>query len=574
MEYIVESKTGFAALTEILNYVNDVYEHNPSEHYDAPKFIFRGITKYGPTFENGTKPIEEWTIRSGLAIRLQKTYGEKYSKADYISYLIELISHAKKQFPNKYKENSSDLDILADIQHNGGATCLVDFSKNILTSLWFACQNDEDSNGYLFCYNIMEDMIINNNLTYIKPQEEKLKIQDILTQTYKLTNYCSDVTNRFCLWAPANINNRIIRQDSIFLFGIEKFTINEHGIITITIPGSLKQAITQALEVFFNISYSTIYNDSIGYAKSNSKRKPLYYNLPERTNRSYLEGYNNMLKGNYKNALEYFKQSEGAFGSMSNPDRLELSFSMAICYKNISYNDDSIYYSENALIEYRNAMRLALRLVKEEKEEKVPNDAAINYYSRKCIRAYNDMLELQYSMKKYQAGIKLCNDIITHINNRDIMSKNSLQVNFCNIAKLELYALEAITNGSHLSSNVLSFADKIEKDPNNSYFDKLLIKYYKLIYNIAKARIEKQREKSFRKEIGQLKNTIYAPVSDQEKYQKYIDWNFVDIKNAIEDLQPSKFPEELKNAMKEATALIISARDLFENQSWRIKTDI
>ena len=65
-----------------------------------------------------------------------KTYAKEYSQADYISYLIELISHAKKRFPNKYKGGTSDLDILADIQHNGGATCLVDFSKNILTALW------------------------------------------------------------------------------------------------------------------------------------------------------------------------------------------------------------------------------------------------------------------------------------------------------------------------------------------------------------------------------------------------------------------------------------------------------
>lgn len=570
MKYTVKSNNGFSALLEILSYANEICM-SESKHYDAPKFIFRGITMYSDIFENGTKSVEEWTIRSGLSIRLEKTYAKEYSKADYISYLIELISHAKKRFPNKYKEGTSDLDILADIQHNGGATCLVDFSKNILTALWFACQSDEDYDGHLFCYNIMEDMIVNNNLTYIKPQEAKNKIEDILTQTYKLTNYCSDVTNRFCLWNPSNMNNRIVRQDSVFLFGIEKFIIKEHGIITITIPRKLKSEIVKVLKVFFNISYATIYNDSIGYANSNNKMQQLYYDIPRKADRSYMEGYNNMLRGNYVNALKYFKQCEGAFKNMSNSDRLELAFSMAICYKNLSCNNDYNYYCENAMIEYRNAMRLSLQLVKYEKTKVDQDDSSVNYYSRKCIRAYNEMLELQYSMKKYREGIKLCDNIIEHIKNHDIISKNRLQINICNIAKLELYALDTVVYG-FFENNVLTFVNRIEKDPDNSYFDKLLIKYYKLIYLISKAENEKIR-RSFRKEIGELKTAIYANIKDKEKYQKYIDWNFVDIKNAIEK-SSSKYSKEAINLMEEATALIISARDLFENQCWRIKTDI
>lgn len=70
-----------------------------------------------------------------------------------------------------------------------------------------------------------------------------------------------------------------------------------------------------------------------------------------------------------------------------------------------------------------------------------------------------------------------------------------------------------------------------------------------------------------------MKTAIYANIKDEEKYQKYIDWNFIDIKNAIEK-SSSKYSKEAINLMEEATALIISARDLFENQCWRIKTDI
>ena len=34
----------------------------------------------------------------------------------------------------------SDLEILAELQHFGAATCLIDFSRSALVALWFACQ--------------------------------------------------------------------------------------------------------------------------------------------------------------------------------------------------------------------------------------------------------------------------------------------------------------------------------------------------------------------------------------------------------------------------------------------------
>ena len=34
----------------------------------------------------------------------------------------------------------SDLELLAELQHFGAATCLIDFSQSALVALWFACQ--------------------------------------------------------------------------------------------------------------------------------------------------------------------------------------------------------------------------------------------------------------------------------------------------------------------------------------------------------------------------------------------------------------------------------------------------
>ena len=90
---------------------------------------------------------------------MSESYSEGFSKNDFVSALIDLTQRARKEFPIDYADYS-DLEILADIQHNGGATCLVDFSKNLLTALWFACSNEKDDkkDGFLFCYNIIEDI--------------------------------------------------------------------------------------------------------------------------------------------------------------------------------------------------------------------------------------------------------------------------------------------------------------------------------------------------------------------------------------------------------------------------------
>ena len=120
---------------------------------------------------------------------MSESYSEGFSKNDFVSALIDLTQRARKEFPIDYADYS-DLEILADIQHNGGATCLVDFSKNLLTALWFACSNEKDDkkDGFLFCYNIIED-IKKHSLEYLNPSTEKKQIKTVLLNTYRYTNY-------------------------------------------------------------------------------------------------------------------------------------------------------------------------------------------------------------------------------------------------------------------------------------------------------------------------------------------------------------------------------------------------
>ena len=52
----------------------------------------------------------------------------------------------------KNGQQLSDLEILAELQHFGAATCLIDFSRSALVALWFACQHSSkgEANGKVY----------------------------------------------------------------------------------------------------------------------------------------------------------------------------------------------------------------------------------------------------------------------------------------------------------------------------------------------------------------------------------------------------------------------------------------
>ena len=600
---------GVKYIMDVLSQVNNHFTEQLSPFYNLPRFIYRGITKFYPyDYIEGDlpkSPSEESVmndyIRSGLSVKLQKDSLSKelckekiestgYIRINYINTLEHLLINARKHYPEKYSANKSDLDVLADIQHNGGATCFVDFSKNILTALWFACNADYLDDGFIYCYDIMEDMIVNDALTYIKPSDEKKQIRSLLGQTYKETNISSDISQRFYLWEPFSNNSRIVRQDSIFMFGIEKFRVADHSIRLIRIPACQKPCILQAMRGLFNISAKTIYNDHIGFATSNSKNS--LDNKPYESH--YDKGYLDMIRGNFQSALNYFKLWEGSHkGNLSLEERLELSFSLAVSYKNIQLNekviDETIHdsergfdYAENAFIEYGQVTQYARQILKrgncDEKERE--------YYQRKCTRAYNGMMDMLYYMGRYQEGIKICDRIISDIEHGCLQKQKELITDektlpkglnpkYCKIVKMELlnlHLLNTLETLDHLQSrerNLLKFwMESYYKDaishPKRSHFDNLLIEYYKLIFDIIISKdshITKEQKSHISEWREKFKNEKLT-----DKYDGYIIWNFKDIKDYIDEMD-SQF-EEKKKFLQYITAYIIAFRDEFEMQNW------
>lgn len=558
------------------------------KYYKYPQFIFRGISKFYP-YQSKTginfpenKQVENDTIRSGLSVRLDSYDNNKpetkpYIRANYVNILRDMIKTAKRHFPDKYQEEMSDLDILADIQHNGGATCLVDFSKNVLTALWFACNADTDADGFVYCYDVMHDIIVNDCLSYIK--DESQPVESLLAQTYRETNICSDVDTRFCIWEPSSRNNRIMRQDSVFVFGMEKFIVKDHGIEIIRIDADKKECILLAMEAFFNVSEDTIFNDSIGFAHAN--RKTIPYRKLEIS--AYTRGFDDMINGNYEAALEFFKLYESECRKKATMEELiEMHFSLAVCYKHIKRANKTITYEENAIIEYSQVIKLIRKMFSNKCHEKIALKQDRDYYIRKCTRAYNGIFDMLYETKQYEKAICKCDELIRDIESGMLENKSdkTLPMNkelspiYCKITKMELLDLQLMKDYKNMQNyakeKIVTYREDAFKvlkgEKQEKYFDKLLIEYYTLVYQVLVAP-EEEKDK-FKKDFSRLIINMKNSFEEAEPYNSYILWNFADIKEAIKklDLGGSSFKKEL---LLSATAQIIAFRDEFEVQSLR-----
>ncbi len=308
-------------------------------------------------------------IRSGASIRLRDTTKDYSTVADYLSYIRNLIDGFKLVNPDF--KNFNELEILAEIQHRGGGSCLVDFSNDFLISLWFASNNNSSEVGYLFCYDVNEDALQDDNLTYLTRDRSSYDIESLLRRTRKTTRYAGDDKHRFWLWRPANLNGRIARQDSVFVFGIEKFEIERHSVKVIPIPPQWKEDICKALKVYFGTTAEVVYPDIDGYANANSKLEKIplqtqYFNTDGYgiSNPEYIQkGMSCLLKGNYQLSLDYLQKwmaGDNRIRSKTNTRddnstdinlrkiHIEVLYSIGFCYMRLGKPNIAIDYFHKA----------------------------------------------------------------------------------------------------------------------------------------------------------------------------------------------------------------------------------
>ena len=102
---------------------------------------------------------EEWLLESSAERRLKASLPSQEEITDplFLEYNEDLTKKCRlKNYDKREQKQLDDLELLADLQHHGAATCLIDFTRNALVALWFACQKSDDADGKVFVVNIAD----------------------------------------------------------------------------------------------------------------------------------------------------------------------------------------------------------------------------------------------------------------------------------------------------------------------------------------------------------------------------------------------------------------------------------
>ena len=127
------------------------------------------------------------------------------------------------------KDEDDDAKILAQIQHRGGKTNLIDFTSDLNVALFFACNYSPDKDG---------------RVIFFKRQQ----------------------WNDYSIRPATQPSNMADAQKSLFVISNKGYIRNE-DIVIYEIPSKLKRDILRHLFTVYGIEPSTIYNDISGYIR-------------------------------------------------------------------------------------------------------------------------------------------------------------------------------------------------------------------------------------------------------------------------------------------------------------------
>ncbi len=332
---------------------------NGYNNLNSGSYLFRGV------------PNAAYRIEAS-AFRRPKETDRDFEKFLQINRV--LISDARLQgYDEKDGRKLKDLEILAEFQHFGAATCLIDFTYNALVALWFACQLDskisqDPSNGKVYA--------VQNEPPRFKEVTSALLEEDI---DYFFQNigderaqFPQPQSKQLYQWQPRQQNRRIIAQQSIFLFGDSHFDADAECVIL----ESSKQGILTALEQGFGITESILFPDFDGFARLRSESR-IYTELSafeykQRAIREYLRGEHGLAIAYYDEAI-----------------RLDPGDAHTYYHRGLAYNSQKQY--ELAIADY---------------------DKAINLKGEDHAEFYYERGNANFSLKRYPSAIRDYSEVL------------------------------------------------------------------------------------------------------------------------------------------------------------------
>jgi len=240
--------TLISSLSEFIEWVNQL---------GSERYLFRGV------------PNAEYKIQASVYRRLKE---DVRNSERFLQINKDLITEARlRGHGEKDGRKLEDLEILAQLQHFGAATCLIDFTRNAQVALYFACEKDQkwEKKSQDFenapdgkVYAVRSDLL---GFRKVIPDLLKEKIDYFLP---RFQTYGRDPQLYF--WEPGYQNNRIIAQQSIFIFGPYELEENDACII----EESCKEDILIALKRVSGITQAMLFPDFDGFARLHREGEP------------------------------------------------------------------------------------------------------------------------------------------------------------------------------------------------------------------------------------------------------------------------------------------------------------
>ena len=265
---------------------------------------------------------KDWPLESAAERRLKNNADSegKVSEDRFIEYHQDLIKKCKlKNYDKREGKQLEELEILADLRHHGGAVCLIDFTRNALVALWFACENS-DADGSVFLVNTTDEEktfleIVHTDIEH--PIEDILQFGTRKTDTDTDTDKDQRVKSReqrtsavsqgkpnFWYWTPAHLNERITAQHSLFVFGLP--ISNEPSTQKIIIESKNKDQIRQDLKEIHDIHEESLFPDFVGFAYTHRIDAPYEILDAEEYFRRGLEAQQ---QGKPEQAIQYYDKA-------------------------------------------------------------------------------------------------------------------------------------------------------------------------------------------------------------------------------------------------------------------------
>ena len=244
---------------------------------EGKKFLFRGHAD------------STWEVAASGYRRLEKDA----SLATFHNSTKRLIDEARSQrLDKKDGMKMPDLELLAELQHYGAATCLIDFTENPLIALWFACHEHQGKDGA-------------DGAVVAIASDDSEKFSEIAgdNKGEKITKFLQP--KKIWKWTPPNVqNNRILAQSSIFLFGPNRISakLYEKKII----KNSDKKNIIASLRDKFGITEQRLFSDFAGFTMANAHNKE--YTEYSADDYFYL-GLTCQQREEHKKAIEYYDKA-------------------------------------------------------------------------------------------------------------------------------------------------------------------------------------------------------------------------------------------------------------------------